>query len=326
MKKLLLASTALAGFAGAAAAEVTISGSAEIGIADNAFYSNTDTLLFQSVDVRFNMTGETDSGLSFGATIDLEDALDSAVGGDDTTNDFGSYADYTVFVSGAFGRLTMGDTDGALDWAMDDVGMGSSLADDHTTHTGYNGNSRMDGFDDYVGQVARYEYSFGSFGFAASVELLDETGAPGTNVNDPMVGLGARYVTDLGGTELSFGLGYQVASFVGFDDSELIGVSARAALANGFTAIVNYSEFTNFLIGAEEVESHMGIGLGYEVGALLLHANYGVYDMAAPVEDREGYAVVVNYDLGGGAVVQAGYGSSERLNDETFSVGLRLAF
>jgi len=316
MKKLLLASTALAGFAGAAAAEVTISGSAEIGIADNAFYSNPETLLFQSVDVRFNMTGETDSGLSFGATIDLEDALDSARGNkqvpDDTRDDFGNFTDYTVFVSGAFGKLTMGDTDGGFDWALDDVGMGTSLADDHTTHTGYSGNAVLDEF--YNGQIARYEYSFGSFGFAASVEL-DETG-----VDDPVVGLGVKYGTDLGGTELKFGLGYQATNFAG-TDYEVIGASASAALASGFSAIVNYWELS---VGTVDTK-HTAIGLGYEVGALLVHANYGVYDFG-PGPDSEGYGLAVNYDLGGGAVVQLGYGSSELIDDETFSVGLALSF
>ncbi|MBD3763617.1 MAG: porin [Rhodobacterales bacterium] len=308
MKKLLLASTAIVGFAGAAAAEVSISGSAEIGIADD----NVETLFFQSVDVRFAMTGETDSGLSFGATIDLEDALDSAVGGDDTQSDFGSFADYTVFVSGAFGKLTMGDTDGGFDWAMTEVGMGDAIADDHTTHSGYSGNSGLDGT--YNGQVARYEYSFGSFGFAASVEL-DETG-----VDDPVLGLGVKYATDLGGTKLSFGLGYQETDIAG-TSIDVIGVSAKAELAGGFSGVVNYSELS---AGASTVD-HTAIGLGYETGALLVTANYGMFDFG-PGPDAEGYGLAVNYDLGGGAVVQVGYGSSDLANVDTFSVGLGLSF
>ena len=78
MKKLLLASTALVMTAGAAAAQVNLSGEARMGIAyDNgiangtvASPNNTAKLQFTSrIRVTFSMSGETDSGLAFGASI-----------------------------------------------------------------------------------------------------------------------------------------------------------------------------------------------------------------------------------------------------------------
>src|SRR5690606_18047395 len=112
MKKILLASTMLAGSAGFAAAEVSVTGYAEIGIWSNPA---GDVQFWNQVDVTFNMSGTTDGGLEFGATVDLDEA-------DSIDNDYGTMnAGTSVWVSGAFGKITMGDTDGALDWALADM-------------------------------------------------------------------------------------------------------------------------------------------------------------------------------------------------------------
>ena len=60
------------------------------------------------------MTGETDSGITFGATI----RADNAAGGQGGTN--GQTAG-SVFVSGSWGTLTMGDTNGADEQWVGDV-------------------------------------------------------------------------------------------------------------------------------------------------------------------------------------------------------------
>ncbi len=120
MKKILLATTMLAGTAGFAAAEVTVSGYAEMGIVGGDKYGTTQ--FWQDVEVTFSMSGETDGGLTFGAAIDLDE---TDVGGTD-------HDGTSVYLSGAFGTLTLGDTDGGFDWALSETGMGTSLTDDHT--------------------------------------------------------------------------------------------------------------------------------------------------------------------------------------------------
>lgn len=297
MKKVLLATTALVAFAGAAAAEVSLSGSAEMGIANDG----SETLFFQSVDVRFRLTGETDGGLTFGATVDMEDAIDSGLNGEDNIDVWGDFADFTVFVSGSFGTLTLGDTDGAFDWALTEVAMGTAIFDDHTAHSGYSGNGGFDG--DYNGQVARYDYSFGDFAVAVSLEV--------DPVLDPQYGIGLRYSADVGGIELGVGAGFQSS-----DVDDVAGISISAA-SGGITGVLNYSEADN------AYDSHMAIGVGYETGALLVHANYGEYDYGGFTES--GMGVVVNYDLGGGAVVAVGFGDSE-FGDSTWSAGLSMSF
>ena len=65
MKKILLATSAVALFAGAAAAEVTTTGTARMGIV----YDGTDTFFSSRFRVIFTASGESDSGFSFGASV-----------------------------------------------------------------------------------------------------------------------------------------------------------------------------------------------------------------------------------------------------------------
>lgn len=287
MKKILLATTILAGTAGFAAAEVAISGYAEMGIIGGANVG--DTQFYQDVEVTFTMTGETDGGLSFGAAIDL----------DETNVDNFAHSGTAVFISGAFGKLTMGDTDGGFDWALSETGMGTSIADDHTSHVGYSGNGGLDGT--YDGQIVRYEYSAGDLGLAASIEL-DDNGA-----GDPVIGLGVKYAVS--GVKLGFG--YQAD---GVDT--VMGVSVAGEMG-AVKYAVNFSDLDNG-------DTHMGLGLGYTTGALMVAVNYGAFDDGVNTDD--GFGLVANYDLGGGAVVMAGYGSDLGGGDPQYSIGLGLSF
>lgn len=324
MKKILLATTMLAGTAGFAAAEVALSGYAEIGIAQgNAATDGAE--FWTDVDVTFTMSGETDSGLSFGVSVDLDEAGNLG----DTSDNNGT----AIFVSGAFGKFTMGDTDGALDWAIADAGTLTSLADDHTTHVYYFGASGLDGSHD--DQVARYEYSFGDFGVALSYEQANNN-TDGT-LQDDNVGIGATYALDLSGTAVKLGLGYQAGSRSNglvYTNGDALGVSVSAELAGGFSASLGYIKYDFDALNVAGAAStlvdyaHTGLGLTYKTGALSVSANLGNYNPDVGASDTT-YGLAVNYDLGGGAVVMAGYGSdtSAAVGDQDqYSIGLGLSF
>ncbi len=250
MKKVLFATTALVASAGIASAQgVTLSGSAEMGI-----FGGTDleTQFHHDIDVTFTLSGETDNGLTFGATIDL-DEINNSTGAFDPNGGGSRGASCvamapaaacrdrnlsSVFVSGAFGTLTMGDTDGAFDWALQDLDIIGDISDANTSHIGFNGNSGLDG--QYDGQIARYDYTFGDFSFAVSVEQDDSV-----VVGDPVFGIGGKYSGDLGGVNLGVGLGYQTNG-----DIDLIGISLDASMDNGLRAIVNYTDCSDNAAGA----------------------------------------------------------------------------
>ena len=311
MKKVLFATTALVASAGIASADVAVTGFAEMGIL--RWYWHVETQFFQDIDVTFTMSGETDNGLTFGASIDLDESDGSGTVGSSAAFGAATQGGESIFISGNFGTLTMGDTDGAFDRALTEAIIGGAIQDDHE-HAGYNGNSGLDG--SYDGQVARYDYSFGDFAFAVSVELDD------TGVGDPVFGIGGSYDLALGGVDLGIGLGYQTVD-LGATDSDIMGISLDADFAGGLRAILNYST----LDAAGSDTDHIGLAVGYTSGALTVAANYGEFDPDVGA-DSDGVGFVVNYDLGGGAEAQFGYGTSDTggVDVDTWSLGLALSF
>ncbi|MBT0957842.1 porin [Alphaproteobacteria bacterium KMM 3653] len=317
MKKILLTSTALVAFAGAAAAEVSISGSAEMGIFGT---DSADTQFHTDVDVTFSMSGETDGGLSFGASVDLDEA--AGLGFEEGN------AGFAVFISGGFGTITMGDTDGAMDWALTEagnVGNPGSLRDDETSHAGYWGSYHDGAAGVYDNQVLRYDNTFGDFGVALSFEQV-QTG--GESDIDMAWALGVKYDVELAGLDLALGLGYQsvnIANTDGDDDSTIVGMSATTTFDNGLSAGLTY--VSGDIFGVSD-SSHFGLGFGYATGAVSLHANYGKYDLDG--FEVEGFGLAAAYDLGGGASVNFGYGSSDgdafAESFDTYSLGLVMSF
>jgi outer membrane protein OmpU len=339
MKKVLFATTALVATAGAAAADVSVSGYAEMGIVGGDMM---ETQFHQDIDVTFSLSGTTDNGLTFGASVDLDEAenigTDRGGNGDEATADCDVFhapercrddnADndgFAIFISGNFGTLTMGDTDGALDWALTEagnIGNPGSLADDETGHGGYLG-SYGDGSSD--GQVLRYDYSFGDFAFAVSMEQDTLGGASSGGTVDAgdvggNVALGLRYSTNAGGVGLSLGLGYQSTDFGTPNDQTIVGASVVASFAGGLSAGIQYSDWSDVAGVAGADNSHLGIGVGYSMDAISLHANYGEYDTGA-----SGFGIAAAYDLGGGAGLHLGYGSTDGGAD-TWSFGLAMSF
>ncbi|MFQ5623683.1 MAG: porin [Paracoccaceae bacterium] len=299
MKRTLLATTAIVAIGGAAYADVSLSGYAEMGIKGG---SGMETQFHDDIDVSFSLSGTTDNGLTFGAKIDLDEA--------DTGRFTGGGSQFNaVFISGAFGTLTLGDTDGAFDKAMIEVGAATSLTDDHTTHSGYNGNSGLDGTND--AQILRYDYSFGDFAIAASLELDDA----GTS---DVFGVGGSFKTDVGGTAVGFGVGYQTVD----GGADIWGVSASAGISGGIKGVVNYSDHST-------KGQHTAVGLTYSMDAITVHGNYGTWN-GGTMDGISGLGVAFNYDLSGGLVLMAGYGNTDPAgggaNVDTWSVGFGMSF
>lgn len=324
MKNILFATTALVAIAGAASAEVTVTGLAELGLAYNENGSGdfmggdpTATQVFTDIDVTFAMTGEADNGLTFGASIDIDE-----VGINDPNIDNSSrLPDATIFMAYGAARLTVGDTDSAFDARLTETNLaGGTINDDETVHPGWNGHS---GFDEvYGGQEIRFDYSFDAFTMSVST-------SPDRFKNfDPSYAVGVSYNADLAGLDLALGLGYiQVDEDIIGYDSEL-GVSVATTFDNGMQAVLNYSKISDRSSGGLDDGSHWGVGVAYTMNALTLAANYGEFDLDGG--DSSGYALVANYDFGGGLVGQFGYGGGDISGaadyDDTWSLGVAMSF
>jgi outer membrane protein OmpU len=297
---------------------IAISGSAEIGMSDNNT-AGQGWQFHQDIEVTFSMSGETSNGLSFGTSVQLDEVGTAAAGGAGTnTADDGGVS---VNVSGGFGTVTMGDTDGAFDWAMIETNVvGGSIADDETEHSGFAGNGGLDATED--GQVLRWNYSMGAIGIAAS---LEQDGNNAANTNDDATGLGLTYSLDAGGTAISLGLGMQDATAT----SDITGFSIRAVMDNGLTLAANTSDQTT---GTGSID-RVGVGLGYTMDALSVGFNWGeVTTKTTGGADAvaDGVGLAVNYDLGSGAVAMFGYSSGKAnaaaASATRMSAGLALSF
>jgi len=395
MKKALFTTTALTALlssASFAAAEMTVTGYAEMGIVGGDRYEGNRTTIrdtsdvgggrivnsaqrdklildgdrdesdfsveelstndqprfFQDFTITFDGTGETDNGVTFGFHVELEesntpfypngslglgDIITAGSGDYQATGDGGAaYDNESVFISGAFGTLTLGEIDGAYDKRLTEVALaGGTIADDETTHAGFDGNSGLD--DAYDNQILRYDYDFGEFGFSVSLEQDDvksctyaygSAGSCNPELGSDVWGLGASYDADWGGMAWNFGLGYQTSDDIG----DIWGVSAVGGFG-AFQAAVNYSSFDGEN-GFPDYD-HWGLGAAYTLDAWTFAANWGEFDIDAGDSDRNGYGLLVNYDLGGGAVIEAGWGHSDYdaagLKDQDqYSFGLALSF
>ncbi|MEY4984707.1 MAG: hypothetical protein RIR62_2973 [Pseudomonadota bacterium] len=292
MKKLLLATTMLVGTAGFAAAEVTLSGDARMGIVDSG---PGDVAFSSRARVAFTLSGETDGGLSFGASFRADNAgtNGAAAGGGAVNGDAGS-----VFISGAFGKLSMGDVDGAAQMATGHVaGIGYTGVSDLNESTFLGAGSGL------TDPTALYEYSTGAFTGYASVT---NPGAPG----DETYAIGAKYSTDA----YTFGIGYE-------DTGAITHVVVKgSATFSGVTVQALYGEAD---LGATKADQ-FAVSAGYSLDGIGLTAYYS--DDSELPGGAKAYGIGASYDLGGGAAIAGGVAKNQTANTRLFDLGVTFKF
>lgn len=325
MKKFLIASTALVALSGAAAAEITLSGDAQFSMKyDNRLWDAdanagagdwTSGVNVQSrARLTVTMTGETDSGLSFGAKFRPGN------GGYTESRDNFSTAT-TVWAEGAYGKLTVGDVDSAIEQALGDLPEIGASGLEFINEFGY---LATDAFENHDNKGVVYTYKFGDVALFASFEDAYEAYS-GTNWGDGNSwSLGAKYSMN----QYAFGIGYSSGEDFGAGRVDSWGISAEGDF-NGFTAKFIYLE------SSDDADKLKQIGVG------------GTYAMANGVglqgfykSDRWDNAGNVNtlglgasYDLGGGAEVKGGIvyskdkdGLGNNTSRTIADVGLKFSF
>ncbi|TAG21716.1 MAG: porin [Rhodobacterales bacterium] len=302
MKKVLLATSILAATAGFAAAEVTLSGSARMGVIDDFGADNTG--FTSRARVVFTLSGETDGGLSFGATFRADNA--SAANSGDAGE---------VFMSGAFGKLTMGDIDGAAQQVVGNVdGVGLTGLDD-LNEAVYLGAGTSDGGSN-SDPTAAYEYSSGAFTAIISATnpdngVLDDPDTvvdESTPDSDSILALGAKYSTDA----FSVGLGYEDADGI---DHIVLGGSAS------FGAVTVKALFGS---ASGDVDGdQFALSAAYSADALTVTAFYADDEELGGVE---AYGLGASYALGGGAKVVGGYSKNDSADTSAVDLGVSFSF
>ncbi|WP_169053217.1 porin [Falsirhodobacter xinxiangensis] len=331
MKKILLATSILAATTGYAAAEVALTGDARMGVV----YDGEDVQFSQRARVRFNLSGQTDTGLEFGATFRADQANGSASGGA-----FGSSDDSkrgTVWISGAFGKLSMGDVNSAAEEAFGDLtAIGFSGLDDLTDipYISGDGSATLD-----QGPGALYSYATGAFEFHlgmtdGTLPYGEEDAVVGNSVDATYsvaaaysadtfkVGLGYldngdnNYVRNAGDPEDEYTAVYGGSQWILYGSTELSGFGLKAY----------YSSFDDLAL-----DKSYGLTVDYTFGDTTItgFARRDEYITAAAQDDADTFGIGAAYDLGGGASLNGGVVDSDLFGTDGETVadfGVKLRF
>ncbi|WP_299360755.1 porin [uncultured Paracoccus sp.] len=321
MKKVLFATTALVMTAGVASAEVTLDGLAMFGvISDERKASGDDFVLQHNVDLFVRLRGETDTGLSFGANIDLEDLEDSRQnscdpdpGDPDFCTDFtdvdgdgypskqgrNETSGTNVFFGGTYGTMTYGNTDGAFDKRITEVHRIIGLDYEMWTE------NQVDNDDNE--NILRYDYDMGDLG--VSLSYAGEDDAKGISVG--YAGTFANY-------GFNVGLAYEDS-----DDGYLWGASAGTKIADMIELRTAYWKGED---DTPDQREQWDISAAYNANGILFGANY----LMDQDWDEDYYTVFAEYELGEGAKLFAQHGKRDERRDgdeeKITSMGVSFSF
>ena len=271
MKKVLLATTALVATAGFAAADISLSGSANMGISylEGGTYgadSDRETQLKNEIDFNIVASGTSDSGIEFGASMDIDGNRE------DGSDDNGNAADAEVYVSvSGFKVITghvgsAGDVDNVGDVGFDDIGADDLLDTDEGA------------YDLHV--------SYGIAGVTIAAAMGSATDDFSASISGEMSGL-------------SFAIGTTTDDSASEDTTAVaLGYTVGAVTLNATYASKD---------AATDVEMY-AVGVTYTQGAMTVKAVMS--DSDATGQDST-YGVGVSYDLGGGLAVAGGFGRNK---------------
>ncbi len=308
MKKVLFATTALVMTAGVAAADVDLSGDGRMGVV----YDGNDFDFTSRARVTFSLSGETDGGLAFGGAFRVDHA-NSNNGGNGN-----------VYISGAFGKITMGDIDSGAESAVGDLpGVGLTGLND-LNEFAYPGSA---------GEAANnpgllYSYAGDNFNVYLSAYDGHNTGfAAPAGVDANAISLGGNYTFNnftvaAGYTALDYDVAAMndakimaIAGIATFGDVKVTAAYAKADdlqidLQAAYDAFGTLSGLPAQLVNSDAKQ--YGIGAETTFGATSVSAFYRkvkAEDLAAGSTaeiEADYYGIGASYDLGGGASLQGG--------------------
>lgn len=279
---------------------------------------NSDTFFVDgepsNTRMRFVGTQEVSPGLEAGIYLEWElvsnNTSDVSIGNSDPAGNSGGNFEinerhFDASLAGDWGKVSLGQGDGAANGAMEvdlsgtsiaayssitDVGGSLEFVNSNTgAGTGVTIGNSMSSFD-FLSRFDRIRYDTPSFG---PVVLSIGTG---TVSNGDGTDLAARYSGDLDVGKLAAAVGYSTLA-AGGNTTEIIGGSASLLLDNGFNVTV--------AIGNAEDDANLDADnfyakLGYITGAHAVSADFGTTsDLAASGVDGEMFGVqYVNKPIG----------------------------
>lgn len=330
MKKVLFATSALVLSAGFASAEVAVSGDGRMGM----IYDGNDVQFSSRARVLFTLTGESDAGLSFGGKFRVDQESDYLAGSASERSAARGTAG-AVWISGTYGKLSMGDVVSASEAAIGD------LYEIGYTEGGFAGDQEeikyltADGENLNQGPAVLYEYGVNGFTFYASATdgssnvcvgqvVGDHSDCDGNDDADTDVAysLAAKYEAG----NYNVGLGYAKH---GDADEIVLGGEAKF---NQFSVKGVYAKWSDRFTGgadAEKLDSSIGLSAAYQADAVLVKGFYIRDKFKYAVADSEkfdSFGIGADYDLGGGATLAGAIIDTDYLDDTVADIGVKFKF
>ncbi|MDE0211963.1 MAG: porin [Boseongicola sp.] len=275
MRTFFLTSTALVMSAGIAAAEVSIGGDGRMGVKS---LDGADVVFDSRIRISFTASGETDNGLSFGGSVRADqDGTEGAAG--------------NVYLSGAFGKVTFGDTGSAAKQAVGQAG-----------GVGYTGLGDLNeiGYISDVHPSVRWDYTMGDLSLHASTDSIGQadgadsllSGAMSYSIGDVGIGAGVERM----------------------GDRQNIAASVSAALGDASVKVVYGSDDDN-------ADDSYGASASFVSGSATFTA------FASSKGGMDHFGIGAAFDLGGGAAIKGGFVDGDSLTGgSSFDLGLTMGF
>jgi outer membrane protein OmpU len=276
MKNVLLATTILGMTAGFASAEIAFTGTATAGIAQNGDLVGStlpepagQLAPYASFKLGVAATGESDSGLTYGASTDVTSGITYAMANDDgfDTNG-GTFGAPSIFIAGDFGKITV----------------------------------KGNGFKEYQADAnekydLEYSHSISGFDIGVRTDLHNATSPAG------FAATAGKSSLKLGYTVAGIGLGAtydEVGSAWGVSASRAFGpVTATLSTNDASVTALKVAYASDSFSGSIKADSASTWDLeaGYAANGL---------SVGAATNELDEWKVTTGYDLGGGLAVEAG--------------------
>jgi outer membrane protein OmpU len=259
------------------------------------------------VRISFAGSGETDGGLTYGFSA-RADHSNTSNGG-------------TQYISGAFGKISMGDLNGGDEQMVGNLsGVGSSGAGSHQEF-GYQSSAHNIG----------YSVSMAGVSFAATTDLVRGADATKTGSNSAM---GIKWSGDMGGTTVGVALGsskigtitedsmsvnvsmgglsIKAVSHTNDNGALVASIAAAASTASGTTHVGDTAEVTN-----SDTDT-TGLSISYAMDAMSVTA-FTRTESTSGVADKDYSGVGFTYNLGG-ATLKAGFVDANDISVMDFGI------
>ena len=258
------------------------------------------------VRIAFAGSGETDGGLTYGFSARADQSNSSAG---------------TQYISGAFGKIAMGDLEGADEQLVGNLaGVGSSGAGSHQEFA-------YQSTDHNIG----YSVSMAGVSFAATTDLVRGADSTKTGSNSSM---GIKWSGDMGGTTVGVALGtskigtktensmsvgvamgglsIRAVSHTNDNGSLVASIAATASTGTGVTHVGDTAEVTN-----SDTDT-TGLSISYAMDAMSVTA-FTRTESTSGVADKDYSGVGFTYNLGG-ATLKAGFVDADNISVMDFGV------